>query len=314
MAAKKMKVSKPAPVAKSAAPKAKSGQKRESVNKVVAAKKPAKAPAKTVRSAESSSKPVQSKPKVSAVKEPAAKPLSKSTASAKIVAKTTPPVASAPVKAKPPVKAAVVTPSKSAKGGKPAAVAAVPAPVGNVHETASTISTGGEDGTRTFSTIMQGHAAIAKGIEARKAAAKAKNLARFPRLAVPRTKPTKKLTAVQSKSYEQMLLRLRDELSRQMAFLRGASLTRSDEVNPEEDGSDAFERQLALKLASNEGDAIFEIDEALQRIKDGVYAICQDCGCIINSARLKALPFVRRCVECKRVAEKKRTADDRRYF
>jgi len=161
---------------------------------------------------------------------------------------------------------------------------------------------------------MKGHAAIARGIEARKAAAKAKNLARFPHLANAKTAIARKLTEKQSKAYEQMLLRLRDELSRQIAYLRGASLTRSDEVNPEEDGSDAFERQLALKLASNEGDAIFEIDEALQRIKEGTYAVCEDCGCIINSARLKALPFVRRCVDCKRVAEKKRTSSDRRYF
>lgn len=324
MAVKKVKASKAAPVAKTAAPKAKPGKKNGSANKVVAAKKSAPATAKTVKSTAAASKPLPSKPlpskpvpsksKAPAAKKPTATPPSKSPVSAKIVAQKPEPVVSAPVKGKPPVKAVAVTPPKSAKGGKPAGGAAVSPPNDNVHQTASTISTGGEDGPRTFSTIMQGHAAIAKGIEARKAAAKAKNLARFPRLAVSHTKTTKKLTAEQSKVYEQMLLRLRDELSRQIAFLRGASLTRSDEVNPEEDGSDAFERQLALKLASNEGDAIFEIDEALQRIKDGVYAICQDCGCIVNSARLKALPFVRRCVECKRVAEKKRTVDDRRYF
>lgn len=315
MAVKKVKASKEAPVVRAAVTKAKSGQERESTSegsKMVAARKAA--PAKEVKTPVSVSRPVQSKPQAPAARKTTANPPSKSPVSAKVSAKKPEPPASTPAKAKPPAKAAVA-PSKPAKAGKPAGGAVVVSPpAGNVHETASTISTGGEDGTRTFSTIMQGHAAIAKGIEARKAAAKAKNLARFPRLAVSRAKPTKKLTAVQSKAYEQMLLRLRDELSRQMAFLRGASLTRSDEVNPEEDGSDAFERQLALKLASNEGDAIFEIDEALQRIKDGVYAVCQDCGCIINPARLKALPFVRRCVECKRVAEKKRSADDRCYF
>jgi RNA polymerase-binding transcription factor DksA len=220
----------------------------------------------------------------------------------------------APSKGKDQAKVTAVATPKSGKKSQAASAPVATVEAGAVHETASTISTGGQQATRSFAVIMQGHAAIAKGIEARKAAAKAKNLARFPRPVVSRTTTTRKLTPAQSKTYEQMLLRLRDELSRQIAFLRGASLTRSDEVNPEEDGSDAFERQLALKLASNEGDAIFEIDEALQRIKDGSYAICQDCGCIISSARLKALPFVRRCIECKRVAEKKRTADDRSYF
>ncbi len=173
-------------------------------------------------------------------------------------------------------------------------------------------STGRKVGTAT--SILQDHGDIAKGIAERKAAAKAKSIARLSRPAAEKNTHRKKLTAKQSKDYENMLLRLRDEISRQIAFLRGASLTRSDEVNPEEDGSDAFERQLALKLASNEGDAVFEIDEALQRIKEGVYGICQDCGCVISPARLKALPFARRCVVCKTVAEKDRSVSDRRYF
>jgi len=108
-------------------------------------------------------------------------------------------------------------------------------------------------------------------------------------------------------------MRLRDELSRQIAYLRGASLTRDDEVNVAADGTDAFERQLALKLAANEGDAIFEIDEALQRIKEGVYAQCEDCGSIISSARLKALPFARRCMGCKSVSENNGGYQQRRF-
>ncbi len=332
MAANKVKSSKAGSVAKAAKPKAKSALSRTAApaKKRVPAKKAVSSPVKAVKSPASAPEAVARK-KVTAAKPSSKNPPAKvkSTAvkpSAK--AKTEPAKAQAPVKSakkaggrsstpakgKPSAKVTAVAAPKAAKVNRPAPVKADASPAGGVHETASTISTGGQQATRSFSTIMQGHAAIAKGIEARKAAAKAKNLARFPRPATLRVKATRKLTPAQSKTYEQMLLRLRDELSRQIAYLRGASLTRSDEVNPEEDGSDAFERQLALKLASNEGDAIFEIDEALQRIKEGVYAICQDCGCIINSARLKALPFVRRCIECKRVAEKKRTVDDRRYF
>lgn len=298
MAAKKVKSSKEGSVAKTANSEQKSALSRTAapVTKRAQAKKSASSPAKAVKSSAPASKP-SPETKVSAAK-----------ASTKPSAKTSSNV-------KTPAKLMAVAAPKASKKKRPAAAKAVPGPAGGeVHETESTISTGGQQATRSFSVIMQGHAAISQGIEARKAAAKAKNLARFPRPTVSKAKATRKLTPTQSKMYEQKLLRLRDELSRQIAFLRGASLTRSDEVNPEEDGSDAFERQLALKLASNEGDAIFEIDEALQRIKEGVYAICEDCGCIINSARLKALPFVRRCVECKRVAEKARAADDRRYF
>ncbi len=353
MAAQKVKLSKAGSVTKAVKSRVKPALSRAATpaRKGTPAKKAVSSPAKVVKLPASAAKPA-AKPAVKS-KSPAVKPVSKPAAKAKVpvakpsakaksasksksaavkapsITKAVPAKASgsvnaaktasvsrpaAAVKGKAQAKAPTVATPKAVKKRKSASAPVAAVPVGSVHETASTISTGGQQATRSFSVIMQGHAAIAKGIEARKAAAKAKNLARFPRPVTSRTTTTRKLTPSQSKTYEQMLLRLRDELSRQIAFLRGASLTRSDEVNPEEDGSDAFERQLALKLASNEGDAIFEIDEALQRIKDGAYAICQDCGCIINSARLKALPFVRRCVECKRVAEKKRTADDRRYF
>ncbi len=84
-------------------------------------------------------------------------------------------------------------------------------------------------------------------------------------------------------------------------------------MNIAEEGSDAFERQLALKLAANEGDAVFEIDEALQRIKEGVYAQCEDCGCIISSVRLNALPFARRCIKCKSISENNGGYQQRRF-
>jgi RNA polymerase-binding transcription factor DksA len=130
---------------------------------------------------------------------------------------------------------------------------------------------------------------------------------------IPKKKKAKKITQKQAKLYEASLLRLRDELSRQIAFLRGTSLTRDDEVNVTEDGSDAFERQFALKLAANEGDAVFEIDEALQRLREGTYAICEDCGDIITPERLNALPFARRCMRCKTEAESRGIAGHRRF-
>ena len=156
---------------------------------------------------------------------------------------------------------------------------------------------------------------LAKGNAARKAAARAKSEARkAPALISKQSKSAKKITKAQAKRYEATLLRIRDELSRQIAFLRGTSLTRADEVNTQEDGSDAFERQLALKLAANEGDAIFEIDEALERLRNGEYAICEDCGCIIGAPRLQALPFARRCVGCKSLSEKTSDYQQRRFL
>lgn len=46
-----------------------------------------------------------------------------------------------------------------------------------------------------------------------------------------------------------------------------------------------------------------QIDEALRRLNEGTYGICEDCGRPISPERLKAVPFARRCVECQRKAE-----------
>lgn len=158
------------------------------------------------------------------------------------------------------------------------------------------------------------HASVFRGVEARKAAAKAKQARAASKTSKPKRGNGRRLTDKQLEEFKDMLMRIRAELLRQIAYLRGASLTRADEVNPEEDGTDAFERQLALKLAAGEGDSIFEIDEALERIRLKVYGVCEECACLVPSPRLKALPFARRCVECQSKVEQNPRMSDHRYF
>jgi DnaK suppressor protein len=112
-----------------------------------------------------------------------------------------------------------------------------------------------------------------------------------------------RMPAKERTEFREMLLRLRERLTTQIESLKGDSLTREDAVNSEEDGTDAFERQLALTLASSEHDSVFEIDEALQRIANATYGVCEQCGQLIEKPRLKALPFVRLCITCKSKSE-----------
>jgi histone H1/5 len=289
---------------KQAAPKAKKTVKKKPVAKKTAKKAATKKPvAKKAAKKPAAKKPAVKKvaKKAPAKKTSAKKPAAKKPADKKMAKK---PAAKKSVAKKPAKKAAAKKPAKKAVVTKPAAKAA---PAKRKAAKKSTSKT-------SLSKSGAAADAVAKGIAARKAAAKAKSAARFVPLPNKKKGNAKKLTKAEAKTYEAMLIRIRDELSRQIAFLRGTSLTRADEVNPEEDGTDAFERQLALKLAANEGDAIFEIDEALVRIKEGVYAICEDCGCIISPARLKALPFARQCVECKSLCERSGGYSQRRFF
>ena len=70
-------------------------------------------------------------------------------------------------------------------------------------------------------------------------------------------------------------------------------------------GSDAYDRDFALSLLSQEQDALFEIDEALKRIAKGTYGVCEMSGKNIPKARLEARPFARFTVECQGEIEKK---------
>lgn len=70
-------------------------------------------------------------------------------------------------------------------------------------------------------------------------------------------------------------------------------------------GSDAYDRDFALSLLSQEQDALFEIDEALKRIAKGTYGVCEMSGKQIPKARLEARPFARFTVECQNDVERK---------
>ncbi len=115
------------------------------------------------------------------------------------------------------------------------------------------------------------------------------------------TRPTgseKPLTKKEVRAFKDMLIAMRERLTEQVATLRNESLTRDDEVNAEEDGSDAFERLFSLERAGTEQEMVFEIDEALRRMTEGSYGGCGTCEKIIERARLKALPFVKNCIGC----------------
>ena len=73
-------------------------------------------------------------------------------------------------------------------------------------------------------------------------------------------------------------------------------------------GSDAYDRDFALSLLSQEQDALYEIEEALKRVDAGTYGVCEMSGKPIPHARLEAIPFARFTVECQTQIEKQKKA------
>jgi len=69
-------------------------------------------------------------------------------------------------------------------------------------------------------------------------------------------------------------------------------------------GSDNYEQEFTMGLLESERVLLQEIDEALQRIEDGTYGICQGTGKPISKARLRARPWAKYCIEYARMLEK----------
>jgi len=68
--------------------------------------------------------------------------------------------------------------------------------------------------------------------------------------------------------------------------------------------TDNYDREFSLGLASNDRQALYELNDALKRIEDGRFGICEDCQRLITKVRLKALPQARLCVKCQEKREK----------
>ena len=119
-----------------------------------------------------------------------------------------------------------------------------------------------------------------------------------------------------TRTQKEKLLQLRDAMVDSMAGVAQDTLRARAEgseasafgMHQADAGSDAYDRDFALSLLSQEQDALYEIDEALKRIELGTYGKCEMSGKPISHARLEAIPFARYTVECQSQLEKQSKA------
>ncbi|MEA3188252.1 MAG: DnaK suppressor protein [Chthoniobacter sp.] len=116
------------------------------------------------------------------------------------------------------------------------------------------------------------------------------------------------------KKQQEKLLHLRDGMLDSMTGVARDTLRSRAEgseasafgMHQADAGSDAYDRDFALSLLSQEQDALYEIDEALKRLELGTYGTCELCNKPIQHARLEAIPFTRFTVDCQSQLEKQR--------
>jgi DnaK suppressor protein len=88
------------------------------------------------------------------------------------------------------------------------------------------------------------------------------------------------------------------ELEREQARLAETAAERSPDPTSAEGGSMVFEYEKELSVDANTEDLLRKAGNALERLDQGEYGICESCGVAIPVARLEVLPYTTLCVEC----------------
>lgn len=128
-----------------------------------------------------------------------------------------------------------------------------------------------------------------------------------------RTKKSR-LGATAIEHFKQLLLQKRREIISNVNEMKDETLKQSRldasgdlssmPIHMADIGTDNYEQEFALGLMDSERKLLRETDDALQRIEEGTYGICEGTGKQIPKARLEAQPWARYCIEYARLLEK----------
>ena len=83
----------------------------------------------------------------------------------------------------------------------------------------------------------------------------------------------------------------------------GMSGDKENMPDPTDRASLESNRNFMLRIRDRERKLVTKIDEALQRIEDGTYGICEECEEPIGVERMKARPVTTLCIDCKNAQE-----------
>lgn len=114
----------------------------------------------------------------------------------------------------------------------------------------------------------------------------------------------------EAKKFEKQLLTELERLSSGIRHIEESALhqsvreTTGDLYSCAETGTDNFDRETALNIATGETERLREVTDALRRIEEGTYGVCEGCEEPILKKRLEAFPSARYCIKCKSKIEK----------
>jgi DnaK suppressor protein len=120
----------------------------------------------------------------------------------------------------------------------------------------------------------------------------------------------KKLTSAEIKKFKATLLKKLSEILGNVTSMESEALRRDRSdlsnmpIHMADLGTDSCEIDNIIGLVDSERRILVEVNDALSRIEDGTYGICEGRGEPIPKQRLKAIPWARYCVACATLLEK----------
>jgi DnaK suppressor protein len=115
------------------------------------------------------------------------------------------------------------------------------------------------------------------------------------------------------KKARETLEEMRAQLLRnvQAELHEGREQTKDEGMDTYDVASDARDKEISLILTDRDRDKLQAINDALARIDEGSYGVCESCESDIAEGRLEALPFTRLCINCQAEREKEAKSQKR---
>jgi DnaK suppressor protein len=125
----------------------------------------------------------------------------------------------------------------------------------------------------------------------------------------------KKFTKKELAEFKKLLIKRKDEILEQINHISEDTLKKSQkEASGDISGytyhmadvaTDTYDREFSMGLASNERQLLYEFDDAMKKIDEGGFGLCEGCKRLISKSRLKAVPYARMCIKCQEKNEKR---------
>jgi DnaK suppressor protein len=115
-----------------------------------------------------------------------------------------------------------------------------------------------------------------------------------------------------AKTFQDKLMERRVALVGQVQAAEAYSRERDAEAtqDPADMAANAYTKELLMSMSTNDRQLLDSIDAALDRIEEGEYGKCVNCGEPIQEKRLEAVPWARHCIRCQDLIERGQLAED----